>query len=88
MTIEANEKSVCFSLSLLQMLRNDGKVVSSVPVHVTWPGVTIPKTQAICHACKELMISWGDSTSINDGNTESYTVCFAFACFREENDSF
>ncbi|CAF1177385.1 unnamed protein product [Adineta ricciae] len=58
----------------IEMLRKDGKIASSVPIHVTWPGVTIPKTQAICHACKELMISWGDSTSINNGNIESYTL--------------
>lgn len=70
------------------MLRNDGKIASSVPVHVTWPGVTIPKTQAICHACQELMISWGDSTSINDGNIESYTVCFVFVHLHEERDLF
>ncbi len=58
------------------MSRKDGKVISSLPISVNWPGVTIPKRHAFVNGCEELIICWGDSISINDGNIESYTVCF------------
>jgi hypothetical protein len=57
------------------MVRKDKKISSSIPVHVNWPGVTIPKSHAFVNGSDELIICWGDSTSINDGNIASYTVC-------------
>jgi len=56
--------------------RKDGKVISSLPISIDWPSVTIPKRHAFVNGCEELIICWGDSISINDGNIESYTVCF------------
>ncbi|UJR22537.1 hypothetical protein I4U23_025586 [Adineta vaga] len=58
----------------IEMIRKDQKISSSVPVAVKWPGVTIPKTHANVNGCEELMICWGDSMSINDGNIEFYTL--------------
>lgn len=56
------------------MVGCDGKAVSSVPVQVIWPTVTIPKSHAFVNGCEELIISWGDAVSVNDGNIDSYTV--------------
>jgi hypothetical protein len=58
------------------MSRKDGKVVSSLPINVKWPGVTVPEHHVFINGCEELIICWGNSKSINDGNIESYTVCF------------
>lgn len=56
------------------MSRKNGKVISSVPINITWPSVTIPEHHVFINACEQLIICWGNSTSINDGNIESYTV--------------
>ncbi|CAF1448107.1 unnamed protein product [Rotaria sp. Silwood1] len=58
----------------LEMTRKDKKVISSPSVKFKWPGVTIPKLHAFVNGNDELIICWGDSTSINDGNIESYTL--------------
>jgi len=60
------------------MNRQDGEDISSIPVNINWPGVTIPKSHAFVNGSDELIVCWGDSISINDGNIESYTVCFMF----------
>jgi hypothetical protein len=60
------------------MTRKDGKVVSSIPISVRWPGVTMPEHHVFINGCEQFIICWGDSTSINNGNIESYTVCFVF----------
>lgn len=52
----------------------NGKVAASIPVAVLWPGVTIPEHHVFINGCEQLIICWGDSTSINDGNIQSYTV--------------
>jgi hypothetical protein len=66
------------------MSGKDGKMISSLPVNIKWPGVTIPKRHVHVNGCEELIICWGDSTSINDGNIESYTVCFlSFLYFQQ-----
>ena len=52
----------------------NGKVAASIPVTVLWPGVTIPEHHVFINGCEQLMICWGDSTSINDGNIQSYIV--------------
>lgn len=57
------------------MCRKNGKVIPSPPVSVNWPSVTIPEHHVYINACEQLIICWGNSTSINDGNIESYTVC-------------
>ncbi|CAM4957661.1 unnamed protein product [Rotaria socialis] len=58
----------------LEMYRKDGKTISSIPVMIKWPGVTLPKREAFINGSKELIISWKNPTSIHDGNVESYTV--------------
>lgn len=58
----------------IKMERKNRKVTASCPVSVSWPGVTIPKRQTFVNGGDELLIWWGDSISINDGNIESYTV--------------
>ncbi|CAF4381065.1 unnamed protein product [Rotaria sp. Silwood2] len=58
----------------LEMNRKDKKVIPSFPVRVHWPGVTIPRLHAFVNGTEELIICWGDSKSINDGNIESYTL--------------
>ncbi|CAF3881698.1 unnamed protein product [Rotaria magnacalcarata] len=58
----------------LEMYRKDGKTISSIPVMINWPGVTLPKREAFINGSKELIISWENPTSIHDGNVESYTV--------------
>ncbi|CAF1008246.1 unnamed protein product [Adineta steineri] len=58
----------------IEMIRNDGKKNSSIPVSINWPCVTIPKCHAIVNGSDELIFCWGDSISINDGNIESYTL--------------
>ncbi len=63
----------CF---FIKMSLKDGKVVSSIPIRIHWPGVTMPKHHVFINGCEQLIICWGDSTSINNGNIESYTVCF------------
>ncbi|CAF5178781.1 unnamed protein product [Rotaria magnacalcarata] len=60
----------------LEMYRKDGKTISSIPVMINWPGVTLPKREAFINGSKELIISWENPTSIHDGNVESYTVRF------------
>ncbi|CAF3259029.1 unnamed protein product, partial [Rotaria sp. Silwood2] len=58
----------------LEMNRKDKKVIPTFPVRVHWPGVTIPRLHAFVNGTEELIICWGDSKSINDGNIESYTL--------------
>ena len=60
----------------------NGKVAASIPVTVLWPGVTIPEHHVFINGCEQLMICWGDSTSINDGNIQSYIVCLIRFFFR------
>ncbi|CAF1289625.1 unnamed protein product [Rotaria sordida] len=58
----------------LEMTQKDQKIISSLPVNVDWPGVTMPKLHAFVNGTEELIICWGDSRSINDGNIESYML--------------
>ncbi len=62
----------------VKMIRKDGKTVSSIPISINWPGVTFPAHHVFINGCEQLIICWGDSNSINDGNIESYIVCFVF----------
>jgi hypothetical protein len=57
------------------MSRKGGENVSSIPISIIWPGVTVPWHHVFINGCEQLIICWGNSKSINDGNIESYTVC-------------
>jgi hypothetical protein len=57
------------------MSQKNGKMILSLPISISWPGVTLPKRHAYVNGGQEICICWGDSTSINDGNIESYMVC-------------
>jgi hypothetical protein len=56
------------------MVGKDGRMISSLPVNVSWPGVTLPKQKVFVNGNNEVIITWGDSTSISDASIESYIV--------------
>ena len=63
-------------IDFLKMSKKNGKAIASIPVSVVWPGVSEPEHHVFVNGSNQLIICWGDSKSINDGNIESYTVCF------------
>ena len=58
----------------VKVIGKDGRVISSLPVSVRWPGVTFPKQRVFVNGNSEVIITWGESTSISDGSIESFTV--------------
>ena len=57
-----------------QMIGTNARVLSSASLLIPWPGVTLPSCHIFVNGQDEAIISWGESTSINDGEIESYTV--------------
>ena len=56
------------------MIDKGGRMFASVPITMKWPAVTLPKQKVIVNGNDEILISWGDSISINDAKIDSFTV--------------
>lgn len=56
------------------MIDKKRRMTASLPILMKWPAVTLPKRQVVVNGNTEIIITWEDSISINDGEIESYTV--------------